>query len=119
MNREASAINALSKELNTLLERRNAKAAEYNKVAEDYNKKYNRSLEFNQAEYTGKEINIYQFGNRKDLILALSHEFGHALGMNHVENPKSVMYYLTGINTEGGPSLSKEDMVELNRVCKK
>jgi len=118
LNNEASAISTMVKELNSLLEDRNKKAAEYNKIAEEYNKKYKGGLEFNQAEYTGKEINVYQFGNKKDLILALSHELGHALGMDHVENPKSIMYYITGINSEVSPSLSVEDLTELKRVCK-
>jgi hypothetical protein len=118
LNNEASSINTLTGELNTLLAERNAKAAEYNKVAADYNAKYNGGLEFNQAEYTGKEINVYQFSNKKDLILALTHELGHALGMNHVENPKSIMYFLTGTNAETSPTPTAEDLAELNKVCK-
>jgi len=125
LNNQTIEINAMAKELNTLLAERNLKAAEYNKIAESYNKKYGGGLEFNQAEYKGGssfgdggEINVYQFGNRKYLILALSHELGHALGMEHTENPESVMYYLTGINAEITPTLSPEDLAELNRVCK-
>ena len=126
LNTEASAINNMTKQLNTLLENRNAKAIEYNKVIQGYNKKYSSGLEFNQAEYkTGNlptqagEINVYQFGNKKDLVLALTHELGHALGMNHVENPKSIMYYITGANTETSLTSSIQDLAELNRVCKK
>ena len=118
LNTESVSINALTNELNNLLKERNIKAVEYNKVAESYNQKYNHNLEFNQAEYTGKEINIYQFNNKKDLILALTHEFGHALGMDHIENPKSIMYYLTTTNTEISLVLSSEDLAELKRVCK-
>jgi len=118
LNTEASSINNLTAQLNTLLQERNAKATEYNTVAASYNKKYNQTSEFNQAEYTGKEINVYQFSNKQDLILALTHELGHALGMNHVENPKSIMYYLTGVNASTSPTPTAEDLAELNRVCK-
>lgn len=125
LNNQTISINAMAKELNTLLDERNLKAAEYNKIAQNYNRKYGEGLEFNQAEYKSGgsfgeagEINVYQFSNKKDLILALSHEFGHALGMDHTENPKSIMYYLTGINAETTPTLSSEDLAELNRVCK-
>ena len=117
LNAEAVAINAMTQQLNTLLKERNAKTSEYNKIAEDYNKKYNGGLEFNQAEYTGKGINVYQFGGKKDLILALSHELGHALNMGHVENSKSIMYYLTGINADTSPTPTAEDLAELKRVC--
>jgi len=124
LNTETISINNTTKQLNALLQERNIKASEYNKVAEDYNKKYNGGLEFNQAEYIGNpytqkgEINVYQFGNKKDLITALTHEFGHALGLDHVANPKSIMYYLTGINAETSPTPSVEDLAELKMVCK-
>lgn len=118
LNDRASSVNAMTKQLNALLAERNAKAEEYNRMAEGYNKKYNGGLEFNQAEYTGKEINVYQFSNKKDLILALTHELGHALGMGHVENPKSIMYYITGVNADVSLAPSAEDLVELKKVCK-
>jgi predicted Zn-dependent protease len=118
LNNEASAINTLTGQMKILLDKRNAGAEEYNKIAEEYNKKYNGGLEFNQAEYTGKEINVYQFGNKKDLILAITHELGHALGMGHVDNPKSIMYYITGINAETNPAPTAEDLAELNKVCR-
>lgn len=121
LNAQATELNNMTQQLNSLLKERNAKAVEYNKIAQDYNKKYNGGLEFNQAEYkwsngTG-EINVYQFGNKKDLILALAHELGHALGMDHVENPKSIMYFLTGINSQTSLTPSTQDLVELKRVC--
>jgi predicted Zn-dependent protease len=118
LNSEASSINTLTGQMNNLLEKRNAGAATYNKIAAEYNKKYNGGLEFNQAEYTGSAINVYQFGNKKDLILAITHELGHAIGMGHVDNPKSIMYYITGINAETNPAPTAEDLAELNKVCK-
>jgi hypothetical protein len=118
LNAEAADLNNMTSQLESLLKERNAKAVEYNNVAADYNAKYNKGLEFNQAEYTGSKINVYQFGNKKDLVLALTHEFGHALGMGHVENPNSIMYYLTNSNTDSSPTPSSEDLSELNKVCK-
>ena len=118
LNKMAYELNKETSQLNALLKERNLKAVEYNKIAQSYNKKYGHGLEFNQAEYTDKEINVYQFGNRKDLILALTHELGHALGMDHVENPKSIMHFLTGANTEVSLTPSAEDLAELKRVCK-
>jgi predicted Zn-dependent protease len=105
-------------ELFRLLERRNQAASEYNKVAKNYNQKYGHGLEFNQAEYNGKGINVYQFSTEQDLEVALAHEFGHALGMDHVENPTSIMYYITGGNQQVDLTPSAEDLTELKRVCK-
>ncbi len=118
LNKEVSAIKNMAAELGAILTERNTKASEYNKAAQAYNAKYNQNLEFNQAEYNGKEINIYQFGNKNDLVLALAHEFGHTLGMGHTDNPDSVMYYLTTMNAETTPVLTAEDLAELQRVCR-
>jgi len=125
LNTETNRLNTMAKQLNALLDKRNIKAVEYNKIAKEYNQKYENGLEFNQAEYikasNGKkeEINIYQFGSKKDLVLALTHELGHSLGLDHVENSESIMYYLTGGNTQLTPQLTAEDLAELNKVCKK
>jgi hypothetical protein len=125
LNAQAENLNNMTAQLKSLLAERNTKADEYNKIAENYNAKYNKGMEFNQAEYKSGgsltqagEIDVYEFKNKKDLILALSHEFGHALGLNHVENTESVMYYLTNSNANDPPVLSAEDLAELNKVCK-
>lgn len=118
LNQIAANLNRQAKDLNLILEKRNIAASEYNRVAKTYNQKYGEGLEFDQAEYTGQAINIYQFSTHSDLLLAMSHEFGHALGMEHVENPDSIMYYITKDGADLNLSPSKEDLVELNRVCK-
>lgn len=117
LNLEAADINTTARTLNSLIGERNAKAAAYNQAAREYNKKYGAGLEFNQAEYTGKAINIYQFASERELLLALTHEFGHVLGMDHVDNPESIMYYLTTADAETSVTLSAEDLAELGRVC--
>jgi len=117
LNASAAKLNAIAKDLNALIEKRNNAAREYNKTAENYNDAYGHGLEFNQAEFTGAAINVYQFGNERDLTLALAHELGHALGMDHVENPKSIMYYVTSSNTSTALAATPEDLIELTRVC--
>jgi hypothetical protein len=117
LNTETLSLNIEAQELNDLLKERNIKAIEYNKMVAAYNKKYGQGGEFNQAEYTGKAINVYQFGSKEDLVLALTHEFGHALGMDHVESSDSIMYYLSDENTGTDLYLSADDLAELKKVC--
>lgn len=45
-----------------------------------------------KGQFTGKQILIYEFSSSDDLRLTLAHEFGHALGLKHTDNPKSLMY---------------------------
>lgn len=41
-------------------------------------------------------ISIYHFVDERELDLVLAHEIGHALGLGHVENTRSVMYEKVG-----------------------
>ena len=45
-----------------------------------------------KGQFKGKQIFIYEFSSIDDLRLTLAHEFGHALGLKHTHNPKSLMY---------------------------
>jgi predicted Zn-dependent protease len=120
LNAQAEKLNQTNTELNQLLEYRNKAAENYNSLVQSYNSKYSSGLEFDQAEYRNiggeKEINVYEFKTREDLRFALAHELGHALGLDHVENSASVMYYMSGGQNKFG--LSEEDVAELKNVCR-
>ncbi len=118
LNAEASSLNQKTQELNEALTRRNSAASEYNKMVAEYNRRFGHGVEFNQAEYTGSSINVYQFTNGSDLELALAHELGHALRMDHIENSRSIMYYESEEGGTGVPNPTLEDLAELRRVCK-
>ena len=62
-------------------------------------------------------MSIFQFDSKDSLILVLAHELGHSLGMEHVENPKSLMYPVLGLQKNEPNLLTKEDLTEFMDVC--
>jgi len=111
-------INDLAEEINKLVTQENNLVADYNEQIQDYRDKFGEGEEFNQGEYIGDAINIYEFQNRNDLIMVLAHELGHALGVGHVENSKSVMYYLMQDQDLENIKLSQEDLTAIKEICK-
>ncbi|MDO8436271.1 MAG: matrixin family metalloprotease [bacterium] len=76
------------------------------------------SNEFNEGEYVrdanGTAIHIFQFDNTNQLVRVLAHELGHALGLEHLDNPKAIMYYL---NESMNSKLTVDDLAALKNVC--
>lgn len=89
----------------------------YQTQRQTYQAKYAETSRFNQGEYDGISITVFQFNNPTDLTLLLTHEFGHALGIGHVDNPKAVMYYLKGEQDWTQPALTRNDVEALKLVC--
>mgnify|MGYP003392924339 CR=1 FL=1 len=118
LDNEREGLNSDVIELNDLGGQINKIAKELNIKVEIHNKSFGQMREFDQGEYNRKEINIYQFDELSDLKLVLAHELGHALGIDHVENSKSIMYYLMGEQNISNLSLSAEDFLALQEVCK-
>lgn len=118
LDNEREGLNSDVIELNDLGGQINKMAKELNIKVEIHNKSFGQMREFDQGEYNRKEINIYQFDELSDLKLVLAHELGHALGIDHVENPKSIMYYLMGEQNISDLNLSAEDFLALQEVCK-
>jgi len=49
---------------------------------------------FHKGLFSQNQIQIYGYTSLNDLRLTLAHEFGHALGLKHTTDPKSLMYPL-------------------------
>lgn len=109
LNELASQINKLSAEGNRLIDA-------YNDEVETYNEQFGYAREFTQGDYHGDMINIYEFSSDNELQAVLLHEFGHALGIDHVDAPSSVMYYLLE-DADSEPLLSDADMQAYYEVC--
>lgn len=84
--------------LNTQVNAVNQMNQQFNLSVDNFNQRFKPRL-FDKGMFNGNEINIYEFQSNDDLRLTLAHEFGHALGLDHTNEPLSLMY----------PVLEKQD----------
>jgi IS1 family transposase len=116
LNAGAAKLNVLVRKMNTLSAKGNSLISDYNETVEVYNGRFSEGHEFTQGDYEQDIINVYQYDSREELVLVLAHEFGHALSLDHVEGPESIMHKLMGEQTKES-GLSETDIAEFERVC--
>lgn len=110
------ALIALVQNLNQQSDAGNALIANYNDEVAQYNELFGNRDAFTQGEYRRSEINIYKFSDFDELTRVITHEFGHALGIGHVEDEAAIMYYLMSEQTSQ-VLLSTADEEAFMAVC--
>ena len=105
-------INALVVVLNRLVITLNLSVEKYNTINVARGESFEEGMYFSNGII--REINIYEFSSRAKLVRVLAHEFGHALDLDHVADPKAIMYKL---NQSSNLTLTKVDLLALETRC--
>ncbi len=98
----------------------NQQANDWRKRAEEYNVRfgaYNHSFTAGQYHNTQSAIDIFFFQDKEDLRATLLHEFGHALGIEHLPQKEAIMYELKQTPQLLRPALTSFDLEALLKIC--
>jgi len=109
---------SLRSEINNLTDQANRLAEQYNEAADTFESRFGTTSEFSQATYENDKITVYQFEQADDLRLALAHEFGHALGITHVNDPQAIMHRLMDQQPLDNLQLAPADRQALKETCR-
>lgn len=139
LERESEAITALHQQMDTQYERVerlrrqvNARVSTLNQMREtlnrqvrQYNRQFARGGGYNKGVYrftrqnrhVERSITVFQFEDGADLRQVLAHELGHALGIDHVNDPAALMHHQLNEDNIGLTRLAAADRQALRAVC--
>jgi hypothetical protein len=117
LKQESNSLNAMARSLNQSTEAFNTQVQELGQTVDTYNSvlQYKPEEGLYVSDENGKRILIYFYTNKQEFLHTLAHEMGHALGIEHINNPQAIMFAKT--NNITNPS--EDDLASLAEVCRK
>lgn len=117
LDRDSRQVESLRLNVNKLAEENNQQVEDFNQDVSQFNNLFRDSKQFDAGNTDGTEINIFSYDGNQELMTLLTHEFGHVLGIDHVDDESAIMYFLLNDQNKGG-TLTPTDLDALNISCK-
>jgi len=93
LKNELNSLNIKIQSLNIKIKELNQEQSDLTVLKTQFKLEQKTSMQpFHKGLFSKNQIQIYGYTSLNDLRLTLAHEFGHALGLKHTTDPKSLMY---------------------------
>jgi hypothetical protein len=112
--KESENINAQARILNQQTQNFNTDVHKLNETVNQFQDVVSEHPEEGVYNPKNNRIDIYYNNNANELVHTIAHEFGHALGLDHVNNPNAIMYKFSNESI----TLTSEDSGELTTICR-
>jgi prefoldin subunit 5 len=112
LQKQAADINAVVSVLRDLAAAQNLSIDQFQSIGSAIGNEYEAGLY--ESDARGQRISAYSFEGANELRRLLAHELGHALGLGHLVDSGSIMYYLNQSKTS---TLSATDLRALRGRC--
>lgn len=115
LQEEGNALNERARQLNLSTEAYNGDVGSLQQAVNTFNQELEKKPEEGLYNPKDNTITIYFNNSQDELVHTLAHEFGHAIGLDHILNQDAIMYQY--VNQIIIPSV--EDVAAIQEVCRK
>jgi len=114
LKKDIDEFNNFAKSINRSADQFNLQVSNLNQKVGQFNEALDIKPEEGLFDPNTNRIEVYFVKTHDELVSVVAHEFGHAVGVGHNQNPKSIMFPSTTTTL----LLSSEDLESLQNVCR-